>query len=89
MGIAVDQVASPLGCRRAVATAEASAATIAWMRHQTTGYDDMTIARIKGERREVRRQLAERSRKLLERYRRGDSFELQKCPLQQALARVA
>lgn len=67
----------------------AEAATIAWMRHQTTGYDDMTIARIKGERREVRRQLAERSRKLLERYRRGDSFELQKCPLQQALARVA
>ena len=36
----------------------AEAATIAWMRHQTTGYDHMTIARVKGERREVRRELA-------------------------------
>lgn len=33
----------------------AEAAVIAWMRHQTTAYDRMSIARIKGERREVRR----------------------------------
>ncbi|HPO01434.1 MAG TPA: DUF2293 domain-containing protein, partial [Opitutaceae bacterium] len=39
----------------------AEAATIAWMRHQTTGYDHMTIARVKGERREVRRELARQS----------------------------
>eukprot|EP01035_Chromulina_nebulosa_P056444 gene56444-77358_t len=36
----------------------AEAATIAWMRHQTTGYDSMTIPREKGLRREVRRMLA-------------------------------
>ncbi len=46
----------------------AEAATIAWMRHQTTGYDHMTIARIKGQRREVRRQLAQRSKELLTHY---------------------
>lgn len=66
----------------------AEAATIAWMRHQTTGYDDMVIARIKGERREVRRKLAERSRALLERYRRGAAIDPQKCPLARALQRV-
>lgn len=37
----------------------AEAAVIAWMRHQTTLYDEMKIARIKGERREVRRMLAQ------------------------------
>jgi hypothetical protein len=31
----------------------AEAAVIAWMRHQTTGYDDMVIPRVKGKRREV------------------------------------
>ncbi len=63
----------------------AEAAVIAWMRHQTTAYDTMTIARIKGERREVRRKLAERSRKLLARYRNGEAVEPDDCPLQQAL----
>lgn len=63
----------------------AEAATIAWMRHQTTGYDNMTIARIKGERRAVRRQLAQRSVALLERYRRGAAVDPTTCPLQQAL----
>lgn len=43
----------------------AEAAVVAWMRHQTTAYDHMTIPREKGARREVRRMLAERSRKLL------------------------
>ena len=36
----------------------AAKAAIAWMRHRTTAYDSMTIARIKGERRQVRRMLA-------------------------------
>ena len=66
----------------------AEAATVAWMRHQTTGYDNMQIARIKGERREVRRRLAERSRALLERYRRGDAINPLLCPLGKALDRL-
>ena len=63
----------------------AEAAVIAWMRHQTTAYDRMTIARIKGERREVRRQLAERSRQLLSRYRAGEEVDPESCPLARAL----
>ena len=65
----------------------AEAATIAWMRHQTTGYDDMVIAREKGRRREVRRLLAERSHALLARYRRGEAINAESCPLARALAR--
>ena len=61
----------------------AEAATIAWLRHHTTGYDDMKIPRVKGMRREVRRMLADRSRKLLGRYRRGEAVE--HCPLAKAL----
>jgi len=63
----------------------AEAATIAWMRHQTTGYDHMTIARVKGERREVRRELARQSVSLLERYRSGMDIDPVHCPLQRAL----
>ncbi|MFT3928466.1 MAG: DUF2293 domain-containing protein [Myxococcales bacterium] len=65
----------------------AEAATIAWLRHATTGYDDMHIPRIKGMRREVRRMLAERSRELLERYRRGESVAPERCPLRRGLTR--
>lgn len=43
----------------------AEAATIAWLRHQTTSYDDMKTPRVKGMRREARRLLAERSRRVL------------------------
>lgn len=49
----------------------AEAATIAWLRHQTTSYDHMHIPRAKGERREVRRMLAEESRRRLSGYRQG------------------
>ena len=63
----------------------AESAVIAWMRHQTTAYDHMKIQRIKGQRREVRRQLAEQSRKLLEKYRRGAVVDPASCPLQRAL----
>jgi hypothetical protein len=53
----------------------AEAAVIAWMRHQTTGYDGMVVPRVKGQRRgEVRRMLASRSQELLERYRRAESI---------------
>src|SRR4029079_1622950 len=62
----------------------AEAAVIAWMRHQTTGYDSMAIPRVKGKRREVRRILAQRSKELLARYRRGESVGGE-CPLVKAL----
>lgn len=63
----------------------AEAAVIAWMRHQTTAYDRMIIARVKGRRREVRRLLAGRSRELLETYRAGHPAPPD-CPLARALA---
>lgn len=65
----------------------AEAAVIAWMRHQTTLYDEMKIARIKGERREVRRMLAEQSRQLLRQYRDGIVVPPGKCELRSALAK--
>lgn len=66
----------------------AEAATIAWLRHQSTAYDSMKIPRIKGMRREVRRMLAEQSRTLLSRYRRGEPIDPTTCILQRALDRV-
>ncbi len=63
----------------------AEAAVIAWLRHQTTEYDDMKIARRKGERRAVRQQLAGQSRGLLQRYRAGEIVPAAECPLQIAL----
>jgi hypothetical protein len=64
----------------------AEMATIAWMRHQTTGYDNMVIPREKGRRREVRRMLAQRSIQLLARYRQGLVVDRTTCPLAKALA---
>ena len=64
----------------------AEAAVIAWMRHRTTGYDNMPIPRIKGKRREVRRMLAGRSKALLEVYRAGREVELSVCLLTKAVA---
>ena len=66
----------------------AEAATIAWMRHQTTGYDRMIIPLEKGRRREVRRMLAQRSVQLLARYRQGGTITEASCPLAQALAKL-
>jgi hypothetical protein len=63
----------------------AEAATIAWLRHKTTAYDGMSIPRVKGMRREVRRMLAQRSQALLQRYRRGAGVEGGACPLERAL----
>ncbi|MEZ4451281.1 MAG: DUF2293 domain-containing protein [Nannocystaceae bacterium] len=64
----------------------ARAAVIAWMRHQTTGYDDMRIARVKGARREVRRELAEVSRAVLDLHRSEQAHSARACPLCQAAA---
>lgn len=63
----------------------AEAAVIAWMRHQTTAYDSISIARIKGKRREVRRKLAGKSVEILQAYRQGQELT-KNCPLKKALA---
>lgn len=62
----------------------AEAAVIAWMRHQTTAYDSLKIPRVKGERRKVRGQLAQRSREILNVYRRNEPIPPD-CPLQRVL----
>jgi Uncharacterized conserved protein (DUF2293) len=88
---AVTDHATPVGSRTVARTKRipveqrAEAAVIAWMRHQTTGYDGMVIPRVKGKRREARRMLARRSHELLERYRRGEPIG-DECPLKKALA---
>lgn len=84
--------ATPVGSGTVARTARiplaqrAEAAVIAWMRHQTTAYDRMRIERVKGRRREVRRALAERSRDLLEAYRRGVEVDPAVCPLYRAVS---
>ncbi len=90
MARAVTVHAVPVGSGTVARTAmipveeRAAKAVIAWMRHQTTAYDSMKIARIKGERREVRRMLAHRSVELLQAYREGRKLA-PNCPLQQSL----
>jgi hypothetical protein len=64
----------------------AEAAVIAWMRHQTTAYDHMSIARVAGKRREVRRGLAQVSRAVLDLHRRDAPHDPRACPLCTALA---
>jgi len=55
---------------------------------QTTADDSMKIARGKGQRREVRRMLAQRSKELLGAYRRGEAIR-PGCPLANALDAAA
>lgn len=87
---AVTEHATPVGSGTVARTQRipierrAEAAVIAWMRHQTTGYDGMTIPRAKGKRREIRRVLAQRSVELLALYRRG-AVSSDDCPLRRAL----
>lgn len=64
----------------------AARAVIAWMRHKTTAYDKLKIARIKGERRAVRRTLAQQSTQILQQYRKGETIP-EECPLKNALER--
>lgn len=59
----------------------AEAAVIAWMRHQTTGYDHMKIERVAGRRREVRRELAQLSRAVLDLHRRDVPHAPPACTL--------
>ena len=65
----------------------AESAVIAWLRHATTAYDEMKIARVKGKRREVRRIMAEQSKQLLAKYRAGEPMQ-PSCPLYQALVTI-
>jgi hypothetical protein len=94
MAVAVAAHATPVGSGTVARTERipleerARAAVIAWMRHQTTGYDDMRIARVKGARREVRRELADVSRALLDTHRRDVPHPPQACPLCTALSRL-
>ena len=88
----VTQHATPVGSgtvartKRIPIESRAEAAVIAWMRHQTTCYDDMKIPRVKGKRREIRRMLAQRSKQRLESYRQGRAIPTD-CPLKQALSK--
>lgn len=90
---AVTDHATPVGSgtvartKRIPIERRAESAVIAWMRHQTTSYDDMKIPRVKGKRREVRRLLAQRSKELLEQYRRGSEVS-ELCPLRAAISLV-
>lgn len=93
LAAAVTAHATPVGSgtvartRRIPIEQRAESAVIAWLRHQTTAYDEMKIARIKGKRREVRRMLADQSRQLLRNYRDGRTIKAT-CPLQRALSRT-
>jgi hypothetical protein len=88
---AVTAHATPVGSgtvartKRISVERRAEAAVIAWLRHQTTAYDSMTVPRVKGKRREIRRMLAQHSKELLARYRKGEAA-LKTCPLRKALS---
>lgn len=92
---AVTRHATPVGSGTVARTQRipieqrAEAAVIAWMRHQTTAYDSMKIARVKGKRREVRRMLAETSRRTLLAYREGKDRDPATCPLMRAIETLA
>lgn len=89
---AVTDHATPVGSgtvartERIPVAQRAEAAVIAWMRHQTTAYDFMKVARVKGARREVRRELAEVSRAVLDLHRIPRPHGVAGCPLCKALA---
>ena len=87
MAAAVTKHATPVGSgtvartKRISVAERAEAAVIAWMRHQTTAYDNMHIARVKGKRREVRRELAMISRAVLDLHRGTRAHADALCPL--------
>lgn len=91
---AVTEHATPVGSGTVARTERiplhrrAEAAVIAWMRHQTTAYDELSIARVKGERRRVRASLAEVSRAVLDLHRGEGAHAPQQCPLCVAIIRV-
>ncbi len=90
----VTEFATPVGSGTVARTQRISieerarAAVIAWMRHNTTDYEQRHIPKIAGKRRSVRRELAQESLRLLENYRRGADAP-PNCPLQHALQHTA
>lgn len=90
----VTQHATPVGSGTVARTERipierrAEAAVIAWMRHQTTAYDSLVIPRKKGMRREVRQQLAETARAVLDLHRRDEAHPVVTCTLCAALCSV-
>lgn len=91
LATAVTQHATPIGSgtvartKRIPIERRAESAVIAWMRHQTTAYDNMKIPQVKGKRREVRRMLAQESKRILKVYRSDSEPVSATCPLQQSL----
>ncbi|PZX20320.1 uncharacterized protein DUF2293 [Breznakibacter xylanolyticus] len=90
---AVTRHAIPVGSGTVARTAmiplheRASRAVIAWMRHQTTAYDRLKITPVKGQRRAVRRELAQLSVAVLDRYRQNMPIPIN-CPLQVAVKKL-
>ncbi|HXT60555.1 MAG TPA: DUF2293 domain-containing protein [Pirellulales bacterium] len=88
---AVTRHATPVGSGTVARTERipiekrAESTVIAWLRHQTTAYERMRIPRVKGKRREVRRALAEESRRLLAAYRSNRPADASGCPIRAAL----
>ena len=91
LATAVTAHATPVGSgtvartQRIPVEQRAESAVIAWMRHQTTAYDSMKISRVKGERRAVRRELAEIARRVLDAHRRDLAHAAGECSLCRAL----
>ena len=83
----VTALATPVGSgtvartKRIGVDERAEAAVIAWLRHQTTAYDDMKIERVKGARRDVRRVLSQQSRALLSAHRSSQPHRAEGCAL--------
>ena len=94
MSRAIAEHACPVGSgtvartKRISIERRAEAAVIAWMRHETSAYDDMVIPREKGARRAARRKIAERSRRLLDAYRHNQVSDLESCPLYRAISHI-
>ena len=87
VGAAIAAHATPVGSGTVARTQRipleerVEAAIIAWMRHQTTAYDNLMIPRVQGMRREVRRKLAQTSRKIIGQHRGAARCEPETCPL--------
>lgn len=94
LAVAVAHHATPVGSgtvartRRLTLEDKAAHAVTAWLRHQTTDYDDRRIARVRGARREVRRELAHEGKGLLARHRVPERHPPEGCALCTALARL-
>ncbi len=92
MAILVTKHAIPVGNGTVARTKQipvnerAAKAVIAWMRHKTTAYDQLQIPLIKGKRREVRKELAQKSVEILNNYRKGHSLKSD-CPLKNAISK--